>query len=220
MNSLFYLELLESKPRLLARMMAFNRQAAPCAPTDSKWMEAAWAHEDLREALQGRSGAAARESGFWDFAEESRRLAFLTPEALARLAALSGAALMGTRIAHTIDRAGVTALRETLGDELYRYGLMRGRFQAATLTNELDALMPPTSIEALLPSYASLVVAIVRSAWPPPLVKRTEELVREAGLSEVQFPAPPEAALCRRVWHFSKKIIFRELGGSWSEYFD
>lgn len=219
MNRLFFLELLESKPRLLARMVAFNSPEVPRPPEGSA-TERAWAHEDLRRLLEKQAASDAAASGFWDFAEESRRLAFFTPQALAQFSGLAAAALMGEQIARTIDRAGVAALKTSMGEDLYRYGLMRGRFQAAGLPAALERFLPDAAPEARFPVYASLVVAIVRSAWPRALAERTAGLVKEAGLTEMLFPEAPEPALCSRVWHFSKKIIVREQGGTWSEFFD
>lgn len=219
MNRLFFLELLEAKPRLLARMVAFNSPAVPPLPEGSA-MERAWAHGDLRRVLEKRRAPEAAACGFWDFAEESRRLAFFTPQALAQFSGLAAAALMGGQIARTIDRAGVAALKGSMGEDLYRYGLMRGRFQASGLPAALERFLPDAAPEARFPVYASLVVAIVRSGWPRALAERTAGLVREAGLMEMLFPEPPDPALCRRVWHFSKKIIVREQGGTWSEFFD
>ena len=148
----FYRELLEENPALLARIVAFNRggaaSASPCVrfaeelskdePTDVDWADLIARHPDLC-ALAAERTAPEEKAGddYWGFAETSERFALIPEDELDRLVRLAAAAVYGAEIAVTVRKDEREALRAKLGDDLLRYAVLRGRWQAGSLAGEL-----------------------------------------------------------------------------------
>lgn len=148
----FYRELLEENPALLARIVAFNRggaaSASPCVrfaeelskdePTDVDWADLIARHPDLC-ALAAERTAPEEKAGddYWGFAETSERFALIPEDELDRLVRRAAAAVYGAEIAVTVRKDEREALRAKLGDDLLRYAVLRGRWQAGSLAGEL-----------------------------------------------------------------------------------
>lgn len=164
----FYRELLEENPALLARIVAFNRggaaSASPCVrfaeelskdePTDVDWADLIARHPDLC-ALAAERTAPEEKAGddYWGFAETSERFALIPEDELDRLVRRAAAAVYGAEIAVTVRKDEREALRAKLGDDLLRYAVLRGRWQAGSLAGELKrfcaGLALPDAVERL-----------------------------------------------------------------------
>ena len=138
MQTSFFTDVIVRKPALLQAMLAFNGVTAPVAPPVPAWdvpgFDAAALGEGLARirganVLPWRRPSSVAEEGFWDFADESRRLAFVGAEEAERLGLTFGVCVHAPELARIIAREQVLALREELGESLYRYGIQRGQYQ-------------------------------------------------------------------------------------------
>lgn len=138
MHKQFFADVLARRPALWQRLLQANLpEGGPRLPDDCR-EQLGGAADSLWAWLQQRPlthGPAAAESGpavpvpFWDYAEESRRLALLDAPALLELCRVTGVVLHAPAIATVLLRDEVLPLRESLGEETYRYALQRGRYQ-------------------------------------------------------------------------------------------
>ena len=134
MHTSFFSDIIARKPALFRAMLAFNGRLGSVVPDCPE----AWRVPGLNTAIVAaelsRRGSpvlawpvAPPEEGFWDFTDESRRLAFLSAEELERLGKVFGVCVHAAELARIITREPVLALREALGEPLYRYGIQRGQ---------------------------------------------------------------------------------------------
>ena len=124
MQTSFFTDVIVRKPALLQAMLAFNGVTAPVAPPVPAWdvpgFDAAALGEGLARirganVLPWRRPSSVAEEGFWDFADESRRLAFVGAEEAERLGLTFGVCVHAPELARIIAREQVLALREELG---------------------------------------------------------------------------------------------------------
>lgn len=207
-------------------------------------LEAAYADYAARAAgsessLENESGIGegnATASGFWDFSEPSRRLALLSSDALSRLGRSVAAAVLGHQIATVVEKRSRMALQAAMGEDLYRFAVLRGRFMAGSLADDARRWRADEALEARFAALPATLLDVVRSSWPEPLRVRSEPIfldalgrVALAPVDRVERAARETAgdpfdaadpAVRRRVWLFMKKLIARELDPSWLVYFD
>ncbi len=216
MNRYYFLELLDENPALLGALVRFN---APSLPEDaSPLLVAAQNYPDLKAALAKSHPASA---GYWDFSEESRCLALLPADAVTRLARTAAAAVYADEIARTVQRASVIALREFFGSALIDYALSRGRWQAggsirAVFERAVGAEKP---IAERCMEAAALTIASLKAGWPQALQDIVATRWASADLPHVGLPVLISGDERLTLWHFTKKLIQRELGSPWTNYF-
>ena len=216
MNRYFFLELLDENPALLGAVVRFN---APAQPADAlPLLSAAENHADLRSVIASHRRAGA---GFWDFSEESRCLALMPSDIVSRLARTAAAAIYAEEIAHTVQKSAVLALREFFGSALIDYALSRGRWQAgasirAVFANMQDAEKP---LDERCAEAAVLSVASLKAGWPQTLQDLMTERWATADLPRLGLPALIAGDERLALWQFMKKLIYRELGAPWTNYF-
>lgn len=219
----FYRELLAENPALLARIVAFNRggtaSAASCVrfagelaetSPDVDWAALIRRHPDLLALAQKRAGSneTSEAPDYWGFAETSERLALLTDDDLTRLFLTAAAAVYGAEIAVTVKKDDREALRECLGDELLRYAVLRGRWQAGSLAGELKALCTGLPLPDAVERLSHLVAVLLWSDWPEGLREKTA--ARFAPHREAVGETPDDPVLSRRVRAFLLKLIRSE----------
>ena len=168
--------------------------------------------------------------GFWDFAEESRRLALLDPPALGRLCRVTGVALHAPAIAAVLRRDEVLALRAELGKDLYRYALFRGRYELGGVRRFFAMAQEQAAgqggLGRLCAWHGVMALRLVAADWPEALVRRFDGM-----LPALPDPAQPEAsedaaepALDRaerdELWRAVKKLLLKEVAPSWAPCFD
>lgn len=218
----FYRELLEENPALLARIAAFNRGAAasPCArfaeefgigaASDVDWAALLARHPDLCARAQMRAGSDEKtsESGYWGFAETSERFALLSEKDFGRLMLHAAAAVYGGEIAVTLKRDEREALRTRLGDELLRYAVLRGRWQAGALAADLKRFCAGLPLPDAVERLSHLVALLLWAGWPDGLREKTA--ARFARHREAVGETPDDPQLSRRVRAFLLKLIRSE----------
>lgn len=216
----FYRELLAENPALLARIVAFNRGGASSSvrfvekldsnPSDVDWAALIRRHPDLLALAQKRAGSneTSEAPDYWGFAETSERLALLTDDDLARLFLTAAAAVYGAEIAVTVKKDDREALRECLGDELLRYAVLRGRWQAGSLAADLKVLCVGLPLPDAVMRLSHLTAVLLWTDWPEGLREKTA--LRFAPHREALGETPEDAHLSRRVRAFLLKLIKSE----------
>lgn len=235
MHKDFFVHIIRHKPQLFRSMLAFNGQGETQpveAPADLRRIpgldvETLWANGRARRRLAdyGTSDGPGR---FWDFAEESRRLALLPPDVLSRAVLQFGTALHADELSRLIARDDVLAVRGEIGPELFAYALQRGRFQAGSLPGLFGDVHG--GLAARIRLHGRQALSLCCSVWPRDLL--TICAVRFDGLAPVFSPAstandidtaldealPAEAR--RAVWFGFKKILLKEVAPQWAPCFD
>ena len=138
MHKQFFADVLARRPALWQRLLQANLpEGGPRLPDDCREQlggaaDSLWAWLQQRPLTHGPDAAESGpvvQASFWDYAEESRRLALLDAPALLELCRVTGVVLHAPAIATVLLRDEVLPLRESLGEETYQYALQRGRYQ-------------------------------------------------------------------------------------------
>lgn len=213
MDQRFLVETLEQKPELFRAMLEFNRTLAPLTPEAGNppvW-KALCADAAFSEALRRRMPSA---PGFWDFEEESARLALLPEVLLHTLGLCFSAAVHAEAISAVVLRPQVLALRSILGKDVCSYALRRGRYQIGSLRTQLLGLAQGESLPERILSLAAISLSLVAADWPARLPALCP------AIREVQLSAPVPREQRRAVWFTMKKILLREVAPQWAPCFN
>lgn len=169
---------------------------------------------------------------FWDFAEESRRLALLPAPAVDRLALTFGAALHGNAFAVLVRRDDVLALRTALGEDLYAYGLHRGRYQLGGVRRHFsplrDAERTGEGIARRIRTDGLTALGVCIARWPDVLRRRlvwpdSMSGIISAGVISGTSPRWDEArrqAAWPDIWFSLRKLLLKEVAPQWAPCFD
>lgn len=226
MRKSFFQEVLSQRPMLFQAMLEFNspRDVWPETAINGDALAARlWSHcprsrSLLLTMLPGQAS-------FWDFGEESRRLALVPTSKLSAAVRLFAVGLHARSIAHTILRSSVSALRKNLGDELYLYALNHGQYQ----TGDAAKVFAGRDIE--LPLHDRIVLhgrqalAACAFRWPEDLTRCIAPILDISpdhsglGEDELAFVLNNPTAL-RTVWFGLKKTLLKEVDPSWAPCFD
>jgi len=177
---------------------------------------------------------------FWDFAEESRRLALLPAPAVDRLALTFGAALHGNAFAVLVRRDDVLALRTALGEDLYAYGLHRGRYQLGGVRRHFsplrDAERTGEGIARRIRTDGLTALGVCIARWPDVLRRRLVWPDSMSGITSGNTPGDITADIisgtsprwdeARRqaawpdIWFSLRKLLLKEVAPQWAPCFD
>ena len=223
MDYRFLAEIIDQKPALFKAVLHFNRHCAPPAPEKltglGKPFAELWHRPDFRRVWPLPSSPV---QGYWNFYEESRRMALLSADIVARLGLFFSAAVHAEELSRVIAREQVLELRRTLGADIMTYALKRGRYQVSGLRSLL--LVPDSfgSLPRRIGMLAEIAPALIGQGWP-------EEL---RSLAPPAFSLPQESndgpvfvPQLRReqrtaVWFTMKKLLLREVAPEWAPCFD
>lgn len=163
---------------------------------------------------------------FWDFAEESRRLIFLSHDELTTLILYFGVAIHASRYAHLVNHADVVALRHALGSEAYTYGLVRGRFQLGSIAKFFKArsqgignseqIYTVDDIVQSIKRDGDVALALCMARWPQALQNHACALLGR----HISPIIDADDATVRGVWFALKKLLLREVAPQWAPCFD
>lgn len=218
MDYRFLAEIITLRPPLFRAMLEFNRGSSSAVPEEleplGKNASALWACTSFRRAWP----CLRHEQGYWNFSEESQRLALMDADTLRRLGLFLGAAVHAEELSRVIAAEQVRELRRDLGAETCAYALKRGRYQIGSLRSLLLAPSSRGTLAARILELGTAALFLIRADWPEEL--RT--------LSEPRFPAlaqdafRPELTRSQRMalWFTMKKILLREVAPQWAPCFD
>lgn len=226
MNRAFFADTLATRPLLWEAMIRANSRKGSASLSARKADECSALFGSRASTLltwlterPDRVPANGSESdpGFWDYAEESRRLALLDTESLGALCRLSGVALHAREIAHILRRDELLALRAGIGEDMYRYALYRGQYQLGGVRRLFAGLHPMMPLAERCALHGNMTLRLVASLWPEELSSRF--LPSLSPLSGEELPAFGGAEL-RELWIALKKLLLREVAPSWAPCFD
>lgn len=220
MHTSFFSDIIVRKPALLRAMLAFNGRLGPVAPDrPEEWAVPGLDRAILDADLSRRRSpvlawpVAPPEEGFWDFTDESRRLAFLSAEELARLGDVFGVCVHAAELARIITRDHVLPLREALGESLYRYGIQRGQYQLGSVRQFFLSRDIREPLLERMHRHGRLALALCCAPWPAALKERFAGSLEDA-------PVAASPAIQRAVWFGLKKLLLKEVAPQWAPCFD
>ena len=220
MHTSFFSDIIARKPALFRAMLAFNGRLGSAAPDCPEEWRVPGLDTAVVAAELSRRGSpvlawpvALPEEGFWDFTDESRRLAFLSAEELERLGKVFGVCVHAAELARIITLEPVLALREALGEPLYRYGIQRGQYQLGSVRQFFLSRDVREPLLERMQRHGRLAIAICRAPWPTALKERAAENLEDA-------PPSVSPAVQRAVWFGLKKLLLKEVAPQWAPCFD
>ena len=169
-----------------------------------------------------RAGDAGQKAAFfWDFGEDSRKIALLDDAMLSRLAAVAGVTLHAPALARIVERKARLACREALGEDLFDYAQTRGQYQ----TGAAGDIMARRDTDLPLPercrAHGWLALYFCSLRWPREL--RQIFLPRLAQLSGGDAVVSLGDGLgdkaWQALWRLLKKCLLREVAPLWKPYF-
>lgn len=225
-NRLFYRNLALDRPQLFAAIMGFNASANWEAKTDGHGLSNHGAHGLL--ALSNRAKGrfhAGEDQGFWDFEEESRRMALLDGPTLNACIFSWGAAFCAPLINRFILKKDIEILNRDIGRKHLDFARGKGRFNIGDISGIIqveEPAMPPEKMHALILKYGMRAHGICSAAWPEPLqaieARRIERHLPDLFLHMPRLPQAPPAHL-RAIWFSMKKILLKEVAPQWTPCF-
>ena len=215
MDKGFFIDIIAHNPLLFQAMADFNSAGIPPVPEELfavAGLDAAalWRLPAVRKHFKT---AAVRET-FWDFTEESRRLALLDAANLRKLQKLFGVAVHAEEIAKVIVRAEVLAIRDSLGEEIYEYAMHRGQYQLGGVSRHFCKEDRGLPLLERIRKHGLQAMALCAASWPDSLRKIFEEK-----LEETLERKKPSAEMRHLVWFGLKKILLKEVAPQWAPYF-
>ena len=222
MDYRFLAETIAIRPDLFRAMLNFNREYAAPLPEELSTLgppfPELWQRSSFRRLWTRHP---AQQAGYWNFSEESQRMALLDADTIHRLGLFLSAAVHAEEISHAIGREQVLELRRTLGADIFAYALKRGRYQVAGLRSLLLVPEEFGSLPRRLGILAAAAPAVIGAGWP-------EEL---QALAASRLPQPEDDAAAaftpslRReqrtaLWFTMKKLLLREVAPEWAPCFD
>ena len=203
--------LLGGNPKIVRQIRArqIDIRSTINEPTDVDWADLIARHPDLC-ALAAERTAPEEKAGddYWGFAETSERFALIPEDELDRLVRRAAAAVYGAEIAVTVRKDEREALRAKLGDDLLRYAVLRGRWQAGSLAGELKRFCAGLALPNAVERLSHLVAVLLWADWPEGL--RDKTALRFTPHREAVGDPPEDAQLGRRVRAFLLKLIKSE----------
>lgn len=160
---------------------------------------------------------------FWDFTEESRRLALLDGQTLAELCLVLGTCIHAQEITRTLEKEKVLTLRNTLGNTLYAYAVNRAPFQARFLKRFFADQNADLPLADKIKKSGSLTLCACTANWNEQLKKDffhklSASVPNFAEYAENETELTPEQA--RILWFSVKKILVQEVDPAWQTYFN
>lgn len=231
-NRLFYRTLAGDRPGLFAAIIAFNRDVNQ----DSNPAENGFSKrnnlsaDDLSRIFNASNREKARlfpgdTAGFWDFKEESRRIALLPSPVLKDLLLKWGAAFCAPILNRIIRRGELEVVDRDIGKSLVDFARGRGRLNLGDLSGIIslpDQAMNPEKIRPVIMMCGMKAHGICCAAWPSPLKIITDNRFKRElpEFFEYRFePEKVEPSHFRAVWFSMKKILLKEVAPEWTPCF-
>ena len=220
MHKGFFADALSNRPLLWQAMLRANSRPSPCALTvETERVMGTFAAPVLAWLGQGSntSSTVAAPEPFWDFAEESRRLALLDEGAVLGLTRIAGVALHAPEVAQVVQRDAQIALRQSLGEDLYRYALYRGQYQSGGVRRFFQQMHTGLPLAERCALHGSMALRLVAGLWPVALVQCFLSLLPPLP-EEHPLPTLAEGEI-RELWFVLKKLLLKEVAPAWAQSF-
>ncbi len=222
-SSFFYHTVLE-KPRLFRAILRFNDKIATYPKTRAMLealpqplADAFFADSALLRELRHDEAAG---PFYWDFEEESSRLALLDTACLQKLFLFFGASVWGDEISHVIVKKDRDDLTENIGAEAYLFALKRGRFLTGHLYPFFSSLQQEGRLEDKIAATQKNVFSVLYGRWPAGLRTAASSLFSEEDFFQTEAGRSADTALFTSIWNAVKKILIREVDPQCAQCFD
>lgn len=221
MDERFLAETLAFRPQLFRAMLEFNRGGSSAMPATLSGLgnplTTLWRDFAFRRAWP-RSGI--QSEGYWNFSEESQRMALLDAATLRRLGLFFSASAHAEELSRVIVRSEVLKLRQFLGADTFAYALKRGRYQMGSLRS---LLLPPRSCGSLprrIELLAEVSLVLLSADWPEKLrlLAAPRFPMQEASCADFSPSLRREQRMA--LWFTMKKLLLREVAPQWAPCFD
>ena len=159
---------------------------------------------------------------YWDFNEDTRKLALLDDMQLSRLALVAGVTLHAPALAHVVTREERHSCCEILGEDMFDYAQTRGQYQTGTAGDVMARRDTEIPLPERCRAHGWLALYYCSLRWPKEL--RRLFLVRLAYLSggcgaKVSLGDALSDTAWQALWRLVKKCLLREVVPSWKPYF-
>jgi hypothetical protein len=227
MNKSFFIEALQHKPAFIRALLAYNSPApAALPPAFAAFPRSLW-----QDAAVQRRFALEEPAGFWDFIDESRRIAFLSEETLLRLALCCGITLHASALSHCLLRTERQAIIDDLGAEALHYALTRGRFRQNSLCAVFEPWHQQLPLAHRVRVHGAWAIEMLIQPWPEQLLARflprwqavLALLCHAISPAEVSldpnFSAAWQQEHTSLLWFSLKKLLLQEVDTAWAPCF-
>jgi hypothetical protein len=222
-SRLFYRNLALERPQLFGAILGFNAAVNRDAAMARLGVvpEAILSSSNrARGRLQGR-----QTPGFWDFEEESRRMALVDTATLKDLILSWGAAFCAPLLNRYVLRQDVETLHREVDVRYLDFARGKGRFNIGDISGIIrleETAVPAEKMPALIAQYGMHAHGTLATAWPESLqaieARRIERhlpglFVHRSRQAQVH---PPHL---RAIWFSMKKILLKEVAPQWTPCF-
>lgn len=234
MDKMFFLEIIMNKPQLFEAIIEFNCNLLYSVMIQTAEEMASFTMSTpgfdnsfiqklaLRAIALKKERLIETEYCFWDFMEETRRIALLDPEIVRRLQLVFGAAINADDIAKVLKRDEVLQLQQILGEDLYQYSLLRGRYQVGAVRQFFLAQNRSVPLTTRIQLDGRMALEICASLWPNFLQSRffSQLNIMFSLEDNTTLSHDYPLSVIRGVWDGLKKILLREVAPQWAPIFD
>ncbi|MBQ3059977.1 MAG: hypothetical protein IJD16_06660 [Desulfovibrio sp.] len=226
MHKGFFAEALATRPLLWQAMLRANASftfSAPAYMAEASRILGPSAIRLQQWLTEGQCSSSRREpapegTDFWDYAEESRRLALLDRSTVKALMRITGVALHATEAARVILAEEQLILRRQLGETMYAYALYRGQYQLGNVRRFFACLHAGLPLSQRCTLHGNMALRLVAVLWPESLQQRFIPHLPLLPEGE-SLPALEEDEI-REVWLAVKKLLLREVDPVWAPSFN
>lgn len=218
MNKSFFHECIQNK-NLFSAMLAFNIRQKEDSPAE-EWKN----FIDSRFFAEGfYAKYSAPQKTFWNFADETKRLAFADAQTVKKLTLYIGAGIHAAEISRLLEKNSVLAVRQTTGKDVFLYALERGKFQASALKKIFSAQDTDLPLSEKITLHGEKALCLCTASWEEELkeifcrnLAETLPDMRKHIGSAAQIPQEQ----ARTVWNSVKKLLVQEVDPLWRPYFN
>ena len=227
MHKQFFADVLVRRPVLWQRLLQANlpeggpRLPDACREQLGRAADSLWAWLQQRPLTHGLPVSASGAAGplpFWDYAEESRRLALLPAPALLELCRVTGVVLHAPAIAAVLLRTrsfpcGGPWARRPISMPCSGAGIS---WEACGASSSGGIRICPLAERCAL--HGTMALLLIAGLWPEDVALRVRD----------RLPALPATAVlpslteeeCHELWRGVKKLLLKEVAPSWAPCFD
>ena len=224
----FYRNLVLDMPQLFEAIVRFNTSIR--LETEKNRL-ASWKDTSLLDGILFKSNRATAQFlggdtvSFWNFEEESRRIALLEPSILKNLILSFGAALCAPLLNRFIRKKDVETLKQDIHSNYLDFARGRGRFILGDISEIIklkEQNIAPEKMRSLIIKYGMYAHGICSSAWPESLQNFEDSKIGHQlpDLFEhrIQLTQVNPSHL-RAIWFSMKKILLKEVAPQWTPCF-
>lgn len=223
MNKQFFYESLEKNTSLFPAMLNFNleqyKNIAPYTNLEN-FLQKEFLTSSTLKKYQKTDAAP-----FWDFADETKRLALLDCQSLTKLVRILGISLYAEEVSHILDKNSVLQLQKELGKDLYFYALERGKFRLRELKELFKHTDTSRPLMDKIIQDGETMLALCTVTWQEELKQIfTRNIQKTLPFLAICLQKTPKMELSpaqfRLIWFSVKKLLIQEVNNSWLPYFN